>query len=376
MTTASNAWRRCAVGLLCCTLFAAAGSAAARTAEEKAAIEARAEAAQRVLEDTRFYEEWGKPGRIRTAKDADEAIRRGNDALDDVDAAFEDVKDACMLRFLVNSCIGDAKKLSNERQREIRSVIVTAEELKRSIRTRSIEERRAKAESAPKKAPLDIRPKEVKKERPEPMRIAPKAVKEKKVPLDVAPKSVKAPSEPVDWKPREPREASAPTDWTPKEVREPSAPSGFKPKEVREPSAPTGIEPKRVKPASDPAGIEPKTVKPASEPTGLEPKSVKTPSAPAFAPKAEDKAGKDVDAAASPEARRAELERANEAYYEAKQAEAARRLEEAEARAQKRREEREAHQKKLEKSLEERVEAQKRYEESQKNKDSGLAKFF
>ena len=87
MTTASNAWRRCAVGLLCCTLFAAAGSAAARTAEEKAAIEARAEAAQRVLEDTRFYEEWGKPGRIRTAKDADEAIRRGNDALDDVDAA-------------------------------------------------------------------------------------------------------------------------------------------------------------------------------------------------------------------------------------------------------------------------------------------------
>ena len=362
MTTASNAWRRCAVGLLCCTLFAAAGSAAARTAEEKAAIEARAEAAQRVLEDTRFYEEWGKPGRIRTEKDADEAIRRGNDALDDVDAAFEDVKDACMLRFLVNSCIGDAKKLSNERQREIRSVIVTAEELKRSIRTRSIEERRAKAESAPKKAPLDIRPKEVKKERPEPMRIAPKTVKEKKAPLDVAPKSVKAPSEPVDWKPREPREASAPIDWTPKEVREPSAPSGLKPKEVREPSVPTGIEPKRVKPAS--------------EPTGLEPKSVKTPSAPAFAPKAEHKAEKDVDAAASPEARRAELERANEAYYEAKQAEAARRLEEAEARAQKRREEREAHQKKLEKSLEERVEAQKRYEESQKNKDSGLAKFF
>ena len=49
---------------------------------------------------------------------------------------------------------------------------------------------------------------------------------------------------------------------------------------------------------------------------------------------------------------------------------------EAAERAQKRKKEREARQQKFEATLQERVEAQKRYEESQKNKDSGLSKLY
>lgn len=336
-----------AMALLASTTLVSS-AASARTAEEKAAIEAKAEAAQRVLEDTGFRDKWDAPDRIRTEKDADRAIDEGNDALDRIERAFDDAKAACNLRFLVNKCIDDAKRLSFERQREIRRVIVAAEEFKRGIRTKEIEAKHEKAASEPKKAPLDIRPKEVKTDRPEPLDIAPKSVKPQKAPLDIAPKSVKAPSEPVDW--------------TPREVKAPSAPTGIAPKSVKAPSAPTGIQPKTVEPPSAPSGLKPKAVKPASEPP--------------YPPRAEMPETNDADALKRAEMDRAELEKANQAYYDEKQADAEKRMREAAQRAEKRKKEREARQQKFEESLKERVEAQKRYEESQKNKDSGLSKFF
>ena len=337
----------CGAALL--ALFAASlasGAALAGSADPEDVIEARGEAAQRVLSDTSYRDKWSAPERIRSEQLADQAIREGNEALEVLEKAFADAKAACMQRFLVNSCIDDAKKLSFERQREIRRVIVTAEEFKRGIRTKALEEKREKAQKEPKKAPLDIRPKSVKTERPEPLEVAPKTVKEKKAPLDIAPKSVKAPSEPVDWKPREPKS----------------------------PSEPAGIRPKTVKPASAPSGIKPKTEKPASAPSGLEPKAVKPASQPAYPP--HDDAADAAQASDDDAERRAELERANEAYYNDKQAAAEKRMAEAAERAQKRKKEREARQQKFEATLQERVEAQKRYEEGQKNKDSGLSKFF
>ena len=84
----------------------------------------------------------------------------------------------------------------------------------------------------------------------------------------------------------------------------------------------------------------------------------------------------DVEAGRAEAAERMAQEDANVAAFNAKQAEAKKRLEEAEATAAERKASREARQANFNKTLEERRAAQKRYEESRENKDSGLKKYF
>lgn len=96
----------CGAALL--ALFAASlasGAALAGSADPEDVIEARGEAAQRVLSDTSYRDKWSAPERIRSEQLADQAIREGNEALEVLEKAFADAKAACMQRFLVNSCI-------------------------------------------------------------------------------------------------------------------------------------------------------------------------------------------------------------------------------------------------------------------------------
>lgn len=299
-----------ALALISCSLIASGAVNAAERSEEE--VEARAEKAQTVLNDTAFYDRWNAKGAIDSPDTAAKVKDAADKELSRVERAMKDVQAACTEKFFVNKCIDDARRLSFSREREIRRVIVAADEVIRAERVRKMEENRAKNAAAKREPPMKISPKEVKNDRPEPIRIAPKKPSEPSLPMKLDGADGRKASEPVD----------------------------LKPKEVKAPSEPAGIQPKEVKDASLPALIP----------------------------------GSKVEV--SPDAARKDLEDANEAWYAEKQAQAVERQREAEERAKKRRKDREAKQQQFEKSLEERSEAQKRYEDRQKEKSSGLAKYF
>ncbi len=265
--------------------------------EELERRERAAAEAQDVLEDHTFYDAWKGEGRIRTVDEAEEVIKKGERELVRIKKAVDDVRLHCYEKFLVNRCIDQAKRLSYEREREVRRLMTRAQDVVRTARNAELKAERA-AEAA--------------KPAPEPVTLPKPLLKEPSEPIEFVPRERKAPSEPV-------RVAKTP----------------------KAPSEPLSIEPKTPKAPSEPLSIEPKT-------SGSE--------------------------AATDE--RARLESENEAYYNAKQLEAKKRMDEAEATAAKRRAEREAKQKKFEESLKEREAAQQRYEERRKSQDSGLAQFF
>ncbi len=266
--------------------------------EEVARRERAAAEAQAVLEDHSFYDAWKGEGRIRTVDEAEEVIAKGERELARIEKAVDDVRLHCYGKFLVNRCIDQAKRLSYEREREVRRLMMRAHDVVRTARNAELKAERAAEAAKPAPEPVTL---------PKPL--------------------LKKPSEPIE----------------------------FVPRERKAPSEPVRVAPKTPKTPSEPLSIEPKTPKAPSEPLAIEPKT------------AEPETAADE---------RARLESENEAYYNAKQLEAKKRLDEAEATAAKRRAEREAKQKKFEESLKEREAAQKRYEERRKSQDSGLAQFF
>ena len=299
-----------ALALLSCSLIASGAVNAAERSEEE--LEARAEKAQTVLNDTAFYDRWNAKGAIDSPDTAAKVKDAADKELSRVERAMKDVQAACTEKFFVNKCIDDARRLSFSREREIRRVIVAADEVIRAERVRKMEENRAKNAAAKREPPMKISPKEVKNDRPEPIRIAPKKPSEPSLPMKLDGADGRKASEPVD----------------------------LKPKEVKAPSEPAGIQPKEVKDASLPALIP----------------------------------GSKVEV--SPDAARKDLEDANEAWYAEKQAQAVERQREAEERAKKRRKDREAKQQQFERSLDEREAAQKRYEANQKERKSNLMQYF
>lgn len=252
--------------------------------EELERRERAAAEAQDVLEDHTFYDAWKGEGRIRTVDEAEEVIKKGERELVRIKKAVDDVRLHCYEKFLVNRCIDQAKRLSYEREREVRRLMTRAQDVVRTARNAELKAERAAEAAKPAPEPVTL---------PKPL--------------------LKEPSEPIE----------------------------FVPRERKAPSEPVRVAPKTPKAPSEPLSIEPKT--PESE--------------------------------AAPD-ERARLESENEAYYNAKQLEAKKRMDEAEATAAKRRAEREAKQKKFEESLKEREAAQQRYEERRKSQDSGLAQFF
>ena len=270
------------------------------------------EAAQKVLADRSYYERWSPEAALKTVEDAKAANEAGSARQKEIDGALDVMKDWCHTRFLVNACIKDARDLHHEREKEIRSVRLKADEM---IRLDRVEQRRARQESQ-------------KQNVKQPMK-SPESRSESR-------------AEEVKAKQSRAEERRALEEANVRAYEEKQARAARKAEERHDPI--------RVK------------------------SRVKAPSSPIEGHLGRTAA--DVEASRAQAVERAAQEEANQGAFDAKQAEAKKRLEEAEATAAERKASREARQANFNKTLEERRAAQKRYEESRENKDSGLKKYF
>lgn len=294
--------------LLSALMASAVLAPVAALAVDKSELEVRMEAAQKVLADRSYYERWSPEAALKTVEDAKAANEAGSARQKEIDGALDVMKDWCHTRFLVNACIKDARDLHHEREKEIRSVRLKADEM---IRLDRVEQRRARQESQ-------------KQNVKQPMK------------LGGSTESPESRSESRAEERRALEEANV------RAYEEKQARAARKAEERHDPI--------RVK------------------------SRVKAPSSPIEGHLGRTAA--DVEAGRAEAAERMAQEDANIAAFNAKQAEAKKRLEEAEATAAERKASREARQANFNKTLEERRAAQKRYEESRENKDSGLKKYF
>ena len=130
--------------LLSALMASAVLAPAAVSAADKSELEVRMEAAQKVLADRSYYERWSPEAALKTVEDAKAANEAGSARQKEIDGALDVMKDWCHTRFLVNACIKDARDLHHEREKEIRSVRLKADEM---IRLDRVEQRRARQES-------------------------------------------------------------------------------------------------------------------------------------------------------------------------------------------------------------------------------------
>lgn len=286
--------------------------------EKRDHYEALGREADAFLADRSFVEKWRRKGALETPAQAEKALEEAEKQLGRIEDAVKNKTAACYYTFLVNHCIGEARKISFERQREIQAIMTDARTIQHRVQTEEYERRRAAREAEPKPEPLDI---------------APKTVKD-------------APTEPpVKIKPKEVKPAPLPGDYSPKQIKEPSMPSGPAPAKVREPSMPSGLK-------------------------AAEPKAPSLPSGAAL-PGNESKSGND------PLETREAMEEANMAALAQKEAKARERQLRAEENARERKAKREEKNKRFKEDQARRREAQLRYEEEQKSgKKSGLFDFF
>ena len=297
--------------LLSALMASAVLAPAAASAADKSELEVRMEAAQKVLADRSYYERWSPEAALKTVEDAKAANEAGSARQKEIDGALDVMKDWCHTRFLVNACIKDARDLHHEREKEIRSVRLKADEM---IRLDRVEQRRARQESQKQNV---------------------------KQPMKLGGRS-ESRAEEVKAKQSRAEERRALEEANVRAYEEKQARAARKAEERHDPI--------RVK------------------------SRVKAPSSPIEGHLGRTAA--DVEAGRAEAAERMAQEDANIAAFNAKQAEAKKRLEEAEATAAERKASREARQANFNKTLEERRAAQKRYEESRENKDSGLKKYF
>ncbi len=291
------------------------------SAAEKSALEIRMEAAQKVLADRSYGERWSSASALKTVEDAKAANTAGEAEQKRIDEALEVMKDWCHTRFFVNACIKDARDQHHEREKELRSVRLRADEV---IRLNRVEERKARQESRKQ----NVR---------QPMQLGGTAEQAEPVESrgDVRAEEVKAKQTRAEER-RALEEAN---------VR------AFEEKQLR--AAEKAAE------RRDPIKMKKRDTSPSQPFEGHV-----------------GRTAADVEASRAQAAERAAQEEANQGAFDAKQAEARKRLEEAEATAAERKAKREARQANFNKTLEERRAAQKRYEESKDEKDSGLKKFF
>ena len=286
--------------------------------EKRDHYEALGREADEVLADRSFVEKWRRTGALETPAQAERALEEAEKQLGGIEDAVKNKTAACYYTFLVNHCIGEARKLSFERQREIRDIMTDARTIQHRAQTEEYERRRAAREAKPKPEPLDITPKTVKP----------------------------APSEPpVSIKPKEVKPAPLPGDYSPKQIKAPSMPSGPAPAKVRETSMPSGLK-------------------------AEEPKAPSLPSGAALPGKASSQSG---DVLSTREA----MEEANVAALAEKTAKARERQLRAEAAARERKAKREEKNRRFKEDQARRREAQLKYEEEQRSgKKSGLFDFF
>lgn len=124
--------------LLSALMASAVLAPVAASAADKSELEVRMEAAQKVLADRSYYERWSPEAALKTVEDAKAANEAGSARQKEIDGALDVMKDWCHTRFLVNACIKDARDLHHEREKEIRSVRLKADEM---IRLDRVEQR-------------------------------------------------------------------------------------------------------------------------------------------------------------------------------------------------------------------------------------------
>ena len=149
---------------------------------EKAALKAKKDAADLILNDDSFYQKWSKPGVIKTPEMAEKVKKEAEAIRDSLDVAINDSRRWCNTRFFVNACIDESRDLSYERERELRQVIIAADEVLRADRTRRIAEK-LEAQRA---------------EKPEPIKIGKPRLKDSVTPMNLGRRSVGGESEPSD----------------------------------------------------------------------------------------------------------------------------------------------------------------------------------
>lgn len=196
-----------------CALYAwtAGGALAASAPEDEAVLEARAAQAEKVLADRSFYERWKEPSAIDSVKTAAQVKSDAEGVLKQIEEALAVQRSWCGKKFFVNSCIDDARRASFDREREVREIIVAADEIIRLDRVEKMRAEQEKNALEPRREPMKIAPKTVKTDPPEPMHITPKSVKAPSQPIDIAPKTVKEPSAPMEWEKKTVKDAAAPT---------------------------------------------------------------------------------------------------------------------------------------------------------------------
>ena len=196
-----------------CALYAwtAGGALAASAPEDEAVLEARAAQAEKVLADRSFYERWKEPSAIDSVKTAAQVKSDAEGVLKQIEEALAVQRSWCGKKFFVNSCIDDARRASFDREREVREIIVAADEIIRLDRVEKMRAEQEKNALEPRREPMRIAPKTVETDPPEPMHITPKSVKAPSQPIDIAPKTVKEPSAPVEWEKKTVKDAAAPT---------------------------------------------------------------------------------------------------------------------------------------------------------------------
>lgn len=124
--------------------------------EELERRERAAAEAQDVLEDHTFYDAWKGEGRIRTVDEAEEVIKKGERELARIKKAVDDVRLHCYEKFLVNRCIDQAKRLSYEREREVRRLMTRAQDVVRTARNAELKAERAAEAAKPAPEPVTL----------------------------------------------------------------------------------------------------------------------------------------------------------------------------------------------------------------------------
>ncbi|MGN1150458.1 MAG: hypothetical protein ACI4SY_07105 [Sutterella sp.] len=326
-------------------------AASAMTDEEKAALEARKLAAEAVLADHSFFNRWKEEGAIDSVKTADKVKSAAEAELKLIDKSVADMRRWCLTKVFVNACTDDARKAAFKREREVRSIMVAADDVIRADRTRQIRERREANEGKAKK----------------PIEVGKPHTKAPAEPMKVAPAVPKTPSKPMTVSERRPASPEVDPDRhvgrTAEEVARSQAEAAER--QAQEAANLKAYEAKQREAANRP---------PKSAPEPVKPRTVREPSAPSDQHVGQTQ--KDVGENYARAEERRQQEDANLAAFEKKQQAARERLAKAEAEAAKRRVDREARKAELDRSLKERTEAQERYESRKGERDSGLAKYF
>ena len=146
--------KRCAFVAFLLTLMTSS-SAYAVSDERKAELEAGKQAADQILHDDSFYRQWSAEGAIRTLEMAEKVKDEAKALREKIDRALDDRRAWCNTRFFVNACLDESRKLSFTRDREIRQILIAAEDVLRAERTRRITEK-VNEQRADRPEPLKI----------------------------------------------------------------------------------------------------------------------------------------------------------------------------------------------------------------------------